>query len=166
MSRIDNEAALLYNIIMRRKDRQRDEKFALEIADKCEWAVLSVVNPEGLPYSVPLSIARNGNELYFHAAKEGLKTECLNRNPNVCVVCVGDTERRADKFTTKYESAVIRGKAAQITDDKAKIEALGFICRRHAESNMAEFDDYARRYLDRTAVWKITIEEITGKCNE
>lgn len=44
---------------MRRKDREMDEDFALEIADKCEYAVLSVIDNNGEPYCVPgSSVAR------------------------------------------------------------------------------------------------------------
>ena len=39
---------------MRRTDRERDADFALAVADKCEWATVSVVTPEGEPYGVPV----------------------------------------------------------------------------------------------------------------
>ena len=43
---------------MRRKDREMPRSFAEEIADTCEWAVLSMIDPAGAPYCVPLSIVR------------------------------------------------------------------------------------------------------------
>ena len=38
---------------MRRKDREKSREFALEVTDKCEWAVLSMTDQEGMPYAVP-----------------------------------------------------------------------------------------------------------------
>lgn len=151
---------------MRRKDREKDADFALAVADKCEYAVMSMVDSNGKPYCVPLSIARDGKYIYFHCAFEGEKIDCLRSNSNVCISCVGHTKRLADKFTTEYESAIIRGKAVEVTDKDEKIEALRLICLRHAASNMAGFDEAVERSLSRTAVWKVEISEITGKSKE
>ena len=93
---------------MRRKDRQRSEEFAWAVTDRCGWAVLSCVQPDGTPYSVPLSIAREGGRVYFHCAEEGRKTEALRSNPKVCLSCVGDTHPAQDGFSMEYESAILR----------------------------------------------------------
>lgn len=94
---------------MRRTDRERDADFALAVADKCEWATVSVVTPEGEPYAVPVSIVRDGDTLYFHTAKEGRKIDAIKHDPRVWVVCVGDVERAVTAFTTGYESAMFEG---------------------------------------------------------
>ncbi len=148
---------------MRRKDREMPEDFAYQVADKCEYAVLSMVDTKGSPYSVPVTIARDNSNIYFHSAKDGYKTECLRNNNNVCMVCVGDTLRSEDKFTTEFESALIRGTAAEVAEDEEKIHALNLICTRHTPANMHNFDKAIEKSLSRTAVWKIQITEITGK---
>lgn len=151
---------------MRRKDREMDRDFALTVADKCEYAFLSVVDPEGKPYGVALTVVRHENNMYFHCAKEGFKIDCFRANPNACMVCVGDTQRQKDKFTTTYESAVIRGKLSEVTGDEEKIFALKILCERHTPTNMPNFDDAIKASLARTAVWKMSIDEITGKCKK
>ena len=55
---------------MRRKDREMSREFALEVSDKCEWAVLSMTDREGMPYAVPITIVRDGDVIYFHTAEE------------------------------------------------------------------------------------------------
>ncbi|MCA5963058.1 pyridoxamine 5'-phosphate oxidase family protein [Blautia sp. RD014234] len=105
---------------MRRKDREKSREFALEVTDKCEWAVLSMTDQEGMPYAVPVTIVRDGDFVYFHTAKAGKKIDILNRHPQVCLVCVGDTERQTDSFTTLYESAVINGTICEVTEDEEK----------------------------------------------
>lgn len=148
---------------MRRTDRQMSEEFAWQVADKCEWAVLSMVDPEGRPYCVPVSIARDGRAVYFHCALEGFKTECLKANHQVCISCVGDTKRLPEEYTTEYESATLRGNAAQVDDDAEKLHALRLICLRHAGTNMDRFDAAAARSMAGTAVWRIDIAAVTGK---
>ena len=148
---------------MRRKDREMPEEFAWEVADKYEWAVLGMVDPNGMPYCVPISIARDGKSVYFHSAKGRFKIECLGEKAQVCISCVGDTFRTPDKFTTEFESAVLRGQAVEVTDDQEKIHGLRLLCERHTPTNMENFDDAITRSLSRTGVWKIEIREITGK---
>lgn len=151
---------------MRRKDRERDEAFALEIADKCEYAVMAVSLGDGTPYCVPLSIARDGEDIYFHCAYEGQKTDALKANPHVCISCVGETRRLSDEFSTEYESAVIFGTAQQVESEEEKIHALRLICERHTPLHMDAFDSAIESSLKRTAIWKIHIENITGKAKK
>lgn len=148
---------------MRRKDREMPRDFAEGILDGCEWAVLSMVTPEGKPYCVPLTIVREGAWVYFHAAMQGKKLDCLRENPAVCMACVGYTHRMPDKFTTEFESAILEGKAQEVADEKEKIHALRLLCQRHTPANMGEFDAAIARSLQATAVWKIHIDVLTGK---
>lgn len=148
---------------MRRKDREMPKEFAECIADKCEYAVLSMVDTLNMPYCVPISIVREGEHIYFHSALDGFKIDCLRRNANVCIACVGDTYRPHNKFTTEYESAIIKGVAVEITDNAEKIHALKKLCERHTPTNMDNFDTAIENSLFRTAVWRIDVTEITGK---
>ncbi|MDD7428902.1 MAG: pyridoxamine 5'-phosphate oxidase family protein [Oscillospiraceae bacterium] len=148
---------------MRRKDREMSEEFALKVFDSCEYAVMSMTDEKGLPYCLPMSLARDGEYIYFHCAEEGTKIDILRKHPDVCITCAVNVHNAVDKFTVYYESAVIRGKAEEVTDRNEKIRGLNAICLKFTPSNMADFDNAIERSIGRTAVWKIRIEEITGK---
>lgn len=148
---------------MRRHDREMPEAFALAVCDKCQYAVLSMVDPSGQSYCIPITIARFEDEIYFHCAHSGFKIACLRSDNRVCLACVGDTKPASDKFTTEYESAIIRGTASQVMGEEEKIMALRLICQRHTPANMNNFDEAIKRSLSRTSVWKIKIAEISGK---
>lgn len=148
---------------MRRVDREMDRDFALMVVDKCEYTTLAMVDTDGTPYCVPITIARDGDTVYFHSAKEGQKIAALKNDPNVCMSCVGDTLRASDKFTTEFESAILKGITSEVIDDEEKIHALRLICQRHTPANMHQFDMAIEKSLSRTGVWKIDIAEITGK---
>ena len=109
-------------IQMRRKDREMSSEFALEVVDKCEYAVLSMTDLQNEPYAVPLSIVRIGSCIYFHGAKAGKKSEILATNPQVCLVCVGNVKPLEDKFTTEYESAMVFGKISEVSDKEEKTD--------------------------------------------
>lgn len=148
---------------MRRKDREMPKGFAIDVADKCEYAFMSIVDINNMPYCVPVSIVRDCEHIYFHSAHDGFKIDCLRHSPNVCLACVGNTYRLPDEFTTEYESAIIRGVAVEITKDAEKIYALKLLCERHTPTNMSGFNTAIEKSLLRTAVWRIDITEITGK---
>ncbi len=148
---------------MRRIDREMDSLFALQILDKCPYAVLSMITSENAPYCIPLSIVRIGNKIYFHSAKEGRKISTLRQHSQVCLSCVGDIHCMENKFTLEYESAVINGIAQEVFNEEEKILALRKICEKYTPLNMKEFDNAIERSLSRTAVWEIEIESITGK---
>ena len=148
---------------MRRKERQITEEEAWAVVDKCEYAFLAMTAEDGTPYGLPVTVVREGRNIYFHSALEGRKVECLRRQPRVCMTCVGDTAIQQDRFTTLYESAVAFGTAAEVTEDGEKVEALRMLCLRHTPDNMADFDRAVNASLARTGIWKITVEELTGK---
>ena len=148
---------------MRRKDRGLSKELALAVTDSCAYSIMATVNPDGSPYCIPLSPAREGEWLYFHCAPEGHKIENLRRQNRVCVTCVGDTKVIPRDFSLEYESAVISGAAFEVTGREEKIHALDLIGRRYTPDDMDLFDEAIQRSLERTAVWKIHIDEISGK---
>ena len=151
---------------MRRKDRERDRNFALNVIDRCDYGVISLVTPDGRPYCVPLSVVRIENEIYFHTATEGTKLDILRMNPYASLACVTGVQVIPGKFTTAYESAVVCGNVTEVTDEKQKIAALRALCLKFTPDNMDDFDNAISRSLARTGIWKLTIESITGKCKE
>jgi nitroimidazol reductase NimA-like FMN-containing flavoprotein (pyridoxamine 5'-phosphate oxidase superfamily) len=148
---------------MRRKDREMSRAFAETVIDNAEFATMGTVDATGKPYCVTLSMARDGEYLYFHCAKEGEKLNCIRRNRDVCVSFVGKTRIPDGKFTIYFESAVVFGAVEEVVDASEKIHALRLICERFTPNNMENFDDAIAQSLKVTGVWKIYINEITGK---
>ena len=148
---------------MRRKDREKTTDFALKVADTCAYAAMATVNPDGSPYCIPLSFVREGDWLYFHSALDGHKIDNLKFKNKVCVSCVGTSIPMSAEYSMEYTSAVINGTAEEVTDREEKLRALRLVCLRYTPDNMAGFDAAIERNFARTAVWKIHIDEISGK---
>lgn len=147
---------------MRRKDRERDRQFALDVIDRCEYGTVAFVT-DGMPYCIPLSLVRVGDELYFHCALEGTKLDLLRNDPKVCISFVGSNVAAADSFTTYFQSAVVEGTAYEVTEQEKKIMALRALCQKLTAANMDDFDNAIARSMGRTGVWGIHIDRITGK---
>lgn len=148
---------------MRRKDRQTSQEHALQVVDQSLYAALSLVNPNGTPYCVPISVAREGRFLYFHSAAEGKKLTGLRENPNVCLSFVLEAENLPLDFSVRYDSAIVTGKAQEVLDEAEKIEALRLISLRHASAGMDKFDGEIAKHLKHTVVMRIEMLEVTGK---
>ncbi|WP_306484011.1 pyridoxamine 5'-phosphate oxidase family protein [Anaerococcus sp.] len=162
---------------MRRKDRQRDRLFAQKIIDKASFGVMTV-GKSG--YSIPLTFVRDGDYLYFHGAKIGLKNSLLEKEANVRIVFVGDNylpdpisheeimenhKKLAKLFTLKYESAIVEGTCSLIEDKKERDLALTLICKKF----YPDLDEYIKMAVDMngdlTSSYKIEIKKICGKSN-
>lgn len=153
---------LCYYIHMRRKDRELSYEEGLKIIDKCEYATLSVSDGE-VPYSIPLSVCRNGTDVFFHSADAGRKTELLKDGTPVRMVFVGDVEAQKNAFTTAYESAIAVGKIYAVISDAEKISALRLLSEKYCPENMAAFDKSIERSLGRTNVYRVSMESVTAK---
>ncbi len=149
---------------MRKKNRQKDAQWALEVFDKAPFVTMSMVRPDGTPYAVPLNMVRkNETVFYFHCAFEGEKIDCLQHNPIVSLSavsrCTPKYEEEKNNFTEYFNSAIALGKAESVEDRTEKIEALRLLCERFLPKYMEHFDEAISRSLDKTNVIRITLTE-------
>ena len=149
---------------MRKKSREMDADWALEVMDKAPYITVGMTDDDGMPYSVPLSLARTDEKtFYFHCATEGKKLDILRENPRVCLTAVGKCKPtvgpKDGSFTLEFKSAIAFGKAEIVVDDNEKREALRAICQRFLPHHMDAFDAAVARSMSRTAVVRITLTE-------
>lgn len=162
-----------------------DKDFAYSIVDKAEFATLATTDPDGNPYCVPISFARNGDIIYVHSAYKGAKIDNIKGNSCVCMSFVGDVnvpppsseeelaramedpktfgDYMSNKFTTEFESAIVFGNAHIILDQAEKISGLRLIAEKYAPHYMPHFHAAIEASLKVTCVLRIDIREITGK---
>ena len=153
---------------MRRNDRAQSLEFSLALIDRCTHGVVAFAS-EDAPYCIPLSLIRIDNALYFHCAREGKKLELLRKNNQVCVTFVGNDSPAfvADKqyYTTYFESVLVTGRAFEVTSSEEKILALRRLCEVRTPDGMTgdHFDHAVAASLSRVVVFRIDMDEITGK---
>ena len=116
-------------------------------------------------YGLPLNVVREGRVVYFHGAQAGRKAACLQKAPRVCLTCVETCEIVPERYTTRYASAVAFGRVEEITEPEEKVQALRLLCRRYTPEHLAGAEKEIIQSLRGTAVWKLTVDEITGKAN-
>ena len=90
------------------------------------------------------------------------KIDNIKQNKSVSFCAVGNTEILPDKFGTKYKSVIVSGEVEEVFDMNKQIAMEGLL---HKYS--PEFFDKGINYIeglrDKTRVFKITINTLTGK---
>lgn len=147
---------------MRRKDREIDQKEAMELLIRGEYGTLSTIGEDGYPYGLPVNYVVMGDIIYIHCAKEGQKLRNIGYSDKVSFSVVGHTMVVPEEFSTNYESAVVYGRALHITDEK-KGEVLFAFIEKYSPNRIEEGKAYIARMGGATTVIGIEIERLTGK---
>jgi nitroimidazol reductase NimA-like FMN-containing flavoprotein (pyridoxamine 5'-phosphate oxidase superfamily) len=147
---------------MRRNDKQFTEEETRKILLEGEYGVLSTKESNGYAYGVPLNYAFSNDKIYFHCAQEGLKLDNIEYDNKVSFCVVGKVELLPEKFSTKYESAIVFGIASEVKGEE-KQEALLAIIEKYSSEFMEEGRKYVMASGDKTKVYQIEIEHLTGK---
>lgn len=170
---------------MRRKDREMSREFGIEVIDRADYGVVSMIDEDNEPYGIPLSIVRDGNNLYFHSALDGKKVKVFEKNSKVSVTFVGQVkvpeifskeeldEMSQDKsmagaliskvFTTEYESAIVKGKVKLVEDAEEKLKSIKLICEKYTPTKMNYFNLAIESGLQIVNIYKIEIDEVKAK---
>ncbi len=161
---------LYSNKDVRRQDRLLDEKSAMEIIKNEEYGFLAMVETrEELTagYGIPISyVWDNDKHIYIHCAPEGYKFKCINEVPYVCLTIVGKTRVIPEKFTTNYQSVVIRGIITRGLSDEEKWKGIRLILEKYCPNDIEVGLKYAKNSFGRTEILRLDIDSISGKCKD
>ena len=157
-----------YHMRNRPEREIKDQAVLDEILAGGKFAALAMCR-NGEPYIVTLSYGYDpsGRALYFHCAKDGLKTVFVRENPSVCATVVEDHGYVPGECKHVYRSVVVRGRITIADgDDKQKgVNVLLDHLEKQPEIMRAKLESPARQARIETAmdVWRLDIEEISGK---
>lgn len=156
---------MIYNTkTIRRQDRVMEEQRARKIIENAEYAVFSMIDEDGLPYGIPVNAVFSGDSAYIHCAPEGKKLRAIALHSDVSLCIIGNVNLLPDKFTTEYESVVLKGKATIVTDEEERKQAIHILLEKYSSEFMERGLYYAAKSLPRTAVIRVDISEFSGKC--
>ncbi len=153
---------------IRRRERALSEAEAREILARADHGVLATAGEDGWPYAVPLNHVLFGDVLYVHCALQGHKLENIALHERVSYCAVASATVVPSIFSTMYESAIIFGRAALVTDEDEKRRALKLLTERFCGQGKQQEERFEKHLEQnengsRTAVIRIQIDRITGK---
>ncbi len=152
---------------IRRRDRALSPEESGSILESGLYGFLATVGADGQPYGVPLSYVCLDGDVYFHCALEGRKIEHLRAQAQVCFTVVSGVETALDKaFTTFYESVMVFGRAEEILKAEEKKRALLALAEKYTPQQLPQAPDYIDRFLQRTGIWAVRVEYLSGKAHK
>jgi uncharacterized protein len=147
---------------MRRDEKQLTEEEALAILLAGKEGVLATVGADDYPYALPLNYALHEGCIYFHCARSGHKLDNIRHNPKVSFCVVAGSEVVPAKFSTKFESVVLFGIAEEV-DGEEKAAGLLALIEKYAGDHLAAGEKYIQAAFEKTRVFRIRINHLTGK---
>jgi nitroimidazol reductase NimA-like FMN-containing flavoprotein (pyridoxamine 5'-phosphate oxidase superfamily) len=149
---------------MRRHDKEiQDRTLINHILQQAQVCRLGLCR-DNIPYVVPISFGYDGSSIYFHSAASGRKIDFFTANPQVCFEVEHDVktipnEDKACNWSVAFYSVIGWGTISELIETADKIQGLNQVMR-HYSGREWEFES---PMLTNTRVWRITVEEITGK---
>ncbi len=155
------------NDSVRRRERLLEEKEAISLLRTGEYGILSMIeniDKEIGGYGIPLNYVWDGNDsIYFHCAPEGYKLDCLKKNPNVSFSIIGHTKVISHKFTTAYESIVVRGNIVMNLPEEERRKVLILVLDKYSPADKEVGLKYIEKSFHRTNIIRLDIIEVSGK---
>ena len=155
------------NSQVRRQDRLLNEERAEELLAEAEYGILSMVeerNGNVAGYGIPVNFIWDGGAaVYIHCAPAGHKLKCLDSHAEVSLTVVGHTNVVPNKFTTGYESIIVRGHIERGLPDDERHHALELLLDKFSPNDKVVGLKYAEKSFFRTEILKLHIQSISGK---
>lgn len=149
-------------------DRYLSKEDALNLLERNNIGVLSVVTLENKPYGVSVNYFydEKTNALYFHSKPNGKKIESIKKNPDVSFIVFDKNEIIVNAYVTHYESAIVTGKATVIENEEETRFFLKEFCLHTVPERMDRFDAVVAGFIKNMVMVKISIDSISGKKNK
>ncbi len=151
---------------MRRSDREiKDFNEIVEVMEKCDVCRIAL-NDDGYPYIVPLNFGMTVEDgvvtLYFHSALEGTKIDLIRKDNRATfeMDCGHElvTDEEHGNCTMNYRSVIGRG-LIEFVPDNEKFGALKILMAHYHKEDFP----FNEKVIPMTAVFKLTVSEMTGK---
>ena len=150
---------------MRRKHRQLSEEECIQILISEPRGVLAVLGDYDYPYTVPMSHVYVDGKIYFHGAQTGHKNDAVKKYEKVSYCVIDKGVKAEDSWWYTFKSVVVFGKIKIITDRDEKIDKLTKLGDKFFPTHEETVDEI-NRLLDKTEVFEITVDHMSGKLVE
>lgn len=147
---------------MRRLGQELSKEECINILTNEPRGVLALLGDDDYPYALPMSHVYVDGKIYFHGAQKGHKIDAVKRHPKVSYCVMDKGVKAEDSWWYTFRSVIVFGKIRTLTDRDEKIDKLTHLGDKFFPTHEETLDEI-NRLLDRTEVFEITIEHMSGK---
>ena len=147
---------------MRRLGQELSKEECIDILTNEPRGVLALLGDDDYPYAIPMSHVYVDGKIYFHGAQKGHKVDAVNRHPKVSYCVMDEGVKAEGSWWYTFRSVIVFGKIRTLADRDEKIDKLTHLGDKFFPTHEETIDEI-NRLLDRTEVFEITIEHMSGK---
>ncbi len=152
-------------LMFRKMRRHKQELSAEDCTDMLinePRGVLALLGDDDYPYAIPMSHAYADGKIYFHGAKEGHKNDAVKKYSKASYCVVDNGVKNEGEWWYTFKSVIVFGKIRILEDNNEKIEKLRLLGNKFFPMP-EDTENEIERLLDRTEVYELTVEHISGK---
>ena len=150
---------------MRRAKQELSEEECIDILINQPRGVLALLGDYDYPYALPMSHAYVDGKIYFHGAMKGHKNDAIKKFDKVSYCVMDKGVKNPDGWSYTFKSVIVFGKIRTLTDRDEKIDRLTHLGDKFFPTHQQTVDEI-NRLIDRTEVFEITIDHMSGKTVE
>lgn len=147
---------------MRRLGQELSKDECIDILTNEPRGVLALLGDDDYPYALPMSHVYVDGKIYFHGAQKGHKIDAVKRHPKVSYCVLDKGVKAEDSWWYTFRSVIVFGIIRTLADRDEKIDKLTHLGDKFFPTHEETVDEI-NRLLDRTEVFEITIEHMSGK---
>jgi nitroimidazol reductase NimA-like FMN-containing flavoprotein (pyridoxamine 5'-phosphate oxidase superfamily) len=147
---------------MRRHKQELSKEECLDILTNEPRGFLALLGDNDYTYSIPMSHVFVDGKIYFHGAKEGHKNDAIKRHDKISYCVMDNGVKSKDSWWYTFKSVIVFGKIRTLDDDEEKIEKLTYLGDKFFPTHEETVNEI-NRLLDKTEVFEITIDHMSGK---
>lgn len=144
-----------------------DQDEISEILKTTKYMTISMVMPDGEPYTVILSHGYDSerNCIYFHTGHKGRKFEALRHQSKVCAIALDDQGYVMGKCRHRFRSAMVFGTVFEVDDPDEKLYGLThmFNCLEENPEQALQERKITDKMITAVSILRLDIETITAK---
>ena len=147
---------------MRRAGQEISKQECEEILKKQPRGVLALLGDYDYPYTVPMDHVYVDGKIYFHGSKKGHKNDAVKKHSKCSYCVMDDGVKTEDSWWYTFKSVIVFGKIKTLTDKDEKIKCLTYLGDKFFPTPEQTADEI-NRFLDKTEVFEIAIDHMSGK---
>ena len=150
---------------MRRKGQELTKDECIDIIVNQPRGVLALLGDYDYPYALPMSHVYVDGKIYFHGAMKGHKNDAVKNHDKVSYCVMDKGVLKDDGWSYTFKSVIVFGKIRTLEDKDEKIDRLTYLGDKFFPNHKDTVNEI-NRLLDRTQVFEITVDHMTGKIVE
>ena len=135
------------------------------VINQCDICFVGFIDEDGSPYVIPMNFGYSNSEIILHSGAVGKHLSLLEKDNRICVTFC--SERKlvyqhpdvACSYSMLSKSVVCKGSVSFIDELEEKTRTMNVLMKNYSDRTFK----YSTPALTNVKIWRVKVDEITGK---